>query len=77
MQWVRENVGTAAIDIRDGQRVVNHADNVIRVHPGWLTDHGLSEIMQPDRGLMLDTDGEYQYRHKADLGDGFSVYERQ
>jgi hypothetical protein len=75
-QWVRENVGTAAIDVRDGRRVVDHADDVIRISPGWLADHSLGDVIQPDGGLQLDSAGHYRYAHRYDLGDGFHVYER-
>jgi hypothetical protein len=77
-QWIRENVGDAAIDVDvHGRRIVDHADDVIRVHAGWLVDHGLGDIVQPDGGLVLDTAGRSRYRPvRGDLPGGFSVYER-
>lgn len=75
-QWIRENVGDAMIDIRDGSRIVEHADPVIRIHPGWLAEHGLADVVQPDGSLTLDTAHQHRYAHRYDLGDGFHVYER-
>lgn len=69
--------GTAAIDIRAGRRVVDHADDVIRVHPGWLAEHGLGDIVQDDGGLVLDSDDRYRYALvRGDLPGGFGIYQR-
>jgi hypothetical protein len=68
--------GTAAIDVVDGRRIVEHADPVIRINPGWLAGHGLDEVLQADGGLVLDSAGEYRYARRAEVGDGFAVYER-
>jgi hypothetical protein len=76
-QWVRENVGEAGITLDDhGHRVVEYADPVIRVNPGWLVNHGVSDIVQPDGGLVLDSAGHYRYTLRYQLPDGFNAYER-
>lgn len=75
-QWVRDNVGEVMLDLRDGDRFVQHADPLIRVNPAWLRGHGLDDVVQPDGRLVLDTAGEYQYAHRAELPDGFHVFER-
>jgi hypothetical protein len=70
--------GTVEVHRRgDGTRVVVHADPLIQVAVGLLTDEVFrSDVMEPDGVLRLDTAGEYRYRYVRAESEQVHLYER-